>query len=89
MAGVGVLSSFVTFCQSKKRERRGAETDQPDIIFILTDDQRQDAMVCAGNTLVRTPNIHSQAGRGVRFENAFVTLSICSPVPLRFAKKPA
>lgn len=36
-------------------------------------------MGCAGNPLVRTPNIDSLAARGVRFENAFVTLSICSP----------
>jgi arylsulfatase A-like enzyme len=71
------------------RAERGAKTDQPNIIFVLTDDQRQDAMGCVGDALVHTPNIDSLADWGVRFENAFVTLSICNPIPLRFAKKPA
>ncbi len=52
---------------------------RPNFIFILTDDQRHDAMSCAGNPHVHTPNLDHLAARGVRFENAFVTLSICSP----------
>ena len=58
----------------------GAVPDRrPNIVFILTDDQRYDAMGCAGNTLIRTPHIDSLAARGTRFDRAFVTLSICSP----------
>ncbi|MAS96965.1 MAG: hypothetical protein CMO55_27555 [Verrucomicrobiales bacterium] len=53
--------------------------DHPNILFIFTDDQRWDAMGCAGNDLIRTPNLDSIAARGTRFSNAFVTLSICSP----------
>lgn len=60
---------------SSARDRK----KQPNFIFILTDDQRHDAMGCAGNPIVQTPNIDSLAARGVRFEKAFVTLSICSP----------
>ena len=60
---------------SSARDRKG----RPNFIFILTDDQRHDAMGCAGNKLIHTPNIDSLAARGVRFEKAFVTLSICSP----------
>jgi len=56
-----------------------AGIERPNFIFILTDDQRHDAMGCAGNPLIHTPNIDSLAARGVRFEKAFVTLSICSP----------
>jgi arylsulfatase A-like enzyme len=52
---------------------------RPNLIFILTDDQRHDALGCAGNELIRTPNMDSLAERGVLFRNAFVTLSICSP----------
>ena len=65
--------SRATLAAQWKKQRR------PNFIFILTDDQRHDAMGCAGNSLVRTPNIDLLAARGVRFENAFVTLSICSP----------
>ncbi|MBL7186232.1 MAG: sulfatase-like hydrolase/transferase [Phycisphaerae bacterium] len=60
---------------SSARDRK----ERPNFIFILTDDQRHDAMGCAGNPLIHTPNIDSLAARGVRFEKAFVTLSICSP----------
>lgn len=52
---------------------------RPNLIFILTDDQRHDALGCAGNELIRTPNMDALAARGVLFRNAFVTLSICSP----------
>ena len=52
---------------------------RPNFLFILTDDQRFDAMGCAGNRLIHTPAIDALAARGVRFDRAFVTLSICSP----------
>ena len=57
----------------------GDARDRPNIVFIFTDDQRYDAMGCAGNKLIRTPHIDSLAARGTRFDRAFVTLSICSP----------
>ena len=57
----------------------GRSTSRPNVLFVLTDDQRYDAMGCASNPRVRTPNIDALAARGTRFENAFVTLSICSP----------
>ncbi len=60
---------------SSARDRK----ERPNFIFILTDDQRHDAMGCAGNPLIHTPNIDSLAARGMRFDKAFVTLSICSP----------
>ena len=52
---------------------------RPNLIFILTDDQRHDALGGAGHGPIKTPNMDSLAERGVRFRNAFVTLSICSP----------
>jgi arylsulfatase A-like enzyme len=55
-----------------------AEPPPLNFVFILTDDQRYDALGCAG-TDIRTPHLDALAARGVRFENAFVVLSICSP----------
>ena len=52
--------------------------DRPNIIFFLTDDQRNDFLGCTGHPLVKTPNIDGLATRGVLFENAFVTTSICA-----------
>ena len=51
----------------------------PNVLVILTDDQRWDAMSCAGNRLVKTPNMDRLAAEGVRFANVFVTTSLCSP----------
>ncbi|MHC4596610.1 MAG: sulfatase family protein, partial [Planctomycetota bacterium] len=43
-----------------------------------TDDHRADAMGCAGNTIIQTPNMDALAANGIRFTNAFVTTSICA-----------
>jgi arylsulfatase A-like enzyme len=50
---------------------------RPNIVFLLTDDQRWDALGCMGNPIIRTPNVDELAARGVVFENAFVTTAIC------------
>jgi arylsulfatase A-like enzyme len=49
----------------------------PNIIFLLTDDQRWDALGAAGNKIIQTPNLDQLSKNGVLFNNAFVTTSIC------------
>ncbi len=51
---------------------------QPNVIFFLSDDQRADLLGCAGHPILKTPVIDGLAKSGVRFENAFVTTSICA-----------
>lgn len=51
---------------------------QPNIIFILNDDQRYDAMGFLDPAL-NTPNMDRIAREGVYFPNAFVTTALCSP----------
>ena len=50
---------------------------RPNILFLMTDDQRNDTLGCAGHPIVKTPNIDRLAKEGVRFENMFVSNSIC------------
>jgi arylsulfatase A-like enzyme len=52
--------------------------ERPNIIFLLTDDQRWDTLGCMGNEAMRTPAIDRLAAEGVLFRNAFVTTSVCS-----------
>lgn len=52
-------------------------TERPNIIFVLTDDQRYDAMGAMGNSIIKTPNIDKLANNGILFKNAYVTTSIC------------
>lgn len=51
---------------------------QPNIIFILTDDQRYDALGYAGNDIIQTPEMDKLAEEGTYFKKAFVTTPICA-----------
>ena len=48
------------------------------VVFILADDHRYDAMSFMGTPIVKTPNLDLIAQRGVHLKNAFVTTSLCS-----------
>jgi arylsulfatase A-like enzyme len=52
--------------------------EKPNIIFILTDDQRFDAIGYAGNKFVETPEMDDLAKLGTYFNNAIVTTPICA-----------
>lgn len=52
--------------------------DRPNVLFLLTDDQRWDMMGSAGNSIVQTPHMDRLAHEGVRFRNHFVTTAICA-----------
>ncbi|MFO0363145.1 MAG: sulfatase-like hydrolase/transferase, partial [Acidobacteriota bacterium] len=49
------------------------------LVFILSDDHRYDALGCAGHPWLQTPHLDRLAAGGALFENAFVTTSLCSP----------
>lgn len=70
-AGIALTLS----ARTSRAERR------PNFVFILTDDQRWDAMSNMPNafSFLHTPNIDRLASEGARFENSFVTISLCSP----------
>ncbi|MCS7166096.1 MAG: sulfatase [Gemmatales bacterium] len=53
--------------------------ERPNFVIFLTDDQRADAMSCAGNTILQTPNMDRLAREGMRFLNMFVINSLCAP----------
>ena len=49
------------------------------VVFILSDDHRYDAMGFMGHPFLETPHMDSMAANGVHLKNAFVTTSLCSP----------
>ncbi len=55
----------------KKPEKR------PNIILIVTDDQRWDSLGCMGNPIIHTPHLDRMAAEGILFRNHFSTTSIC------------
>lgn len=50
---------------------------RPNILLLLGDDHRWDALGCMGNAVVQTPNLDRLAQQGVLFENHFATTPIC------------
>ncbi len=54
------------------------QAKKPNIIFILTDDHRWDALGFAGNPIIQTPEMDRLAEEGKFFGNAFVTTPICA-----------
>lgn len=50
---------------------------RPNIIFLLSDDQRHDTLGAADNRIIRTPNLDRLAAEGVRFTNNFETTPVC------------
>ena len=57
----------------------GAGPRKPNVLFILTDDQRWDTLGLAGNKNLKTPNMDRIGQEGVYFKNTFCTTSLCSP----------
>ncbi len=49
------------------------------IVFILADDHRFDALGFLGHPFLQTPNLDMLARNGAHLKNAFVTTSLCSP----------
>ncbi|MBD3212854.1 MAG: sulfatase-like hydrolase/transferase [Candidatus Lokiarchaeota archaeon] len=49
------------------------------VLFIMTDQHRADHMGCAGNPVVKTPNLDRLAQEGVRFTNAYCANPMCMP----------
>jgi len=53
-------------------------SERPNIILVITDDQRFDALGCMGNSVLKTPYIDGLAGHGAIFTHTFCTTSICA-----------
>ena len=56
----------------------------PNIVFILIDDLRYDTLGHMNHPFIETPRIDQLASGGMRFTNAFVTTSLCSPARASF-----
>lgn len=64
------LALFVSFATA-------AAARQPNILFIVTDDQRPDTIHVLGNEIIRTPNLDKLAARGSVFTRAIAAYPIC------------
>ena len=82
-----LLVGVVTVADVPRAQPVDPAARRPNILVILTDDQRWDALGVVQREQgegalfpwLRTPNLDRLAAEGARFSNAFVTTSLCSP----------
>ena len=60
------------------------ENNKPNILLLMTDQQRWDAMSCSGNW-VQTPNMDWIASEGIQFTNCVTASPVCVPARLSLA----
>ena len=75
---IATFALLATNFSMKAFQLQSNVSDRPNIIFILTDDQRFDALGYAGNKLITTPEMDKLASEGTYFKNAMVTTPICA-----------
>jgi arylsulfatase A-like enzyme len=56
-----------------------ARTRRPNILILMTDQQRFDTLGCYGARAIETPNLDGLAARGVLFERCYVNNPVCTP----------
>ncbi|MFP4029483.1 MAG: sulfatase [Candidatus Brocadiia bacterium] len=60
-------------------------SSKPNVLLIMTDQQRWDYMGCAGADFLDTPNLDRLARRGVHFPNCFTNSPLCAPARIGLA----
>lgn len=73
------MSAAVVPVPKKVQPERIPGAKPRNVVFILSDDHRYDAMSFMGHQFAETPHMDSMARNGVHLKNAFVTTSLCSP----------
>ncbi|MEO1524318.1 MAG: sulfatase [Planctomycetota bacterium] len=68
----------VSFALANSEVHAFAESDRPNILFILTDDQSCSSLSCYGGSLVKTVHLDGLAEDGLRFTDAYV-MPQCTP----------
>ena len=73
---IGMVLFLTTICQAGAAKR-------PNILFLLTDDQRFDTIGALGNDRIKTPNLDRLVEEGIVFENAYImggnSMAVCTP----------
>jgi len=76
--GVGAASLIVSDSLLGTPSKR-SDQSRPNFVIMIADDQGWNDVGCYGHPHIRTPNIDRLATEGLRFTQAFLTCSSCSP----------
>ncbi len=78
-AGTGAAGVAIGAGMSLSEGGRAEARAPTSLLFIMTDQQRFDAMSCAGNLVLRTPNLDRLAAEGARFTLCNSHCPVCAP----------
>jgi choline-sulfatase len=79
------LFLIVVLCVTASTLSHAAGTpEHPNILFIMTDQQRWDCVGANGNAIIKTPNMDRLAARGANFSHAIVASPVCVPSRISF-----
>ncbi|MCG9792839.1 sulfatase-like hydrolase/transferase [Flavobacterium algicola] len=73
------ILTFLSVNSQPNSKEAAISNVKPNIIFLMTDDQRWDNMGCYGRPEFNTPNIDELAAQGVVFDKAYYAVAICMP----------
>ena len=78
-AFIGTVAGGVAASTAAQGRKRGDRAKQPNIVYIMTDQQRADTIAALGNTHIYTPNFDRLVQRGLAFTNAYSSCPVCVP----------
>ena len=62
-----------------------AESERPNLLFIMDDQHRHDYLSAAGASFLNTPNLDRLASRGIRFTQCITNAPVCAPARIGLA----
>ncbi len=68
-----------TKCSGSEPNSNALKDGKPNFVFFLADDVSVEDFGCYGHPTLKTPSIDALAQHGMRFDNAYLTTSSCSP----------
>ena len=75
---IPLIALIAMQCSFLKSERAVLK-QKKNLLFIMTDQQRSDALSIAGNTVLQTPNLDKLGREGAYFQNAYTPCAVCAP----------
>ncbi|HUW18834.1 MAG TPA: sulfatase-like hydrolase/transferase [Sedimentisphaerales bacterium] len=78
--GVGAAAMALSGCVGgESGGARSSAANRPNILILMTDQQRYDSLGCYGSEAVKTPNLDRLAAEGALFERCYSPCPVCTP----------
>ena len=75
----GIVLAFAPGAQAASKAIKAQDSQRPNILYIMTDQQRWDALGYSGNKVIKTPNLDRLARSGAYFSHAVTPCPVSGP----------